>query len=370
MGGGGSERQLSGILLHLNREQFEPVLYTVYREGELLDEVPEDVPVFSFGDELMVPRFNYPGRLFRMQASHLAGVIREQKIDAVYSRTYLMTLVASAAVKRAPVPWMTVEVADPKRALEDNVTRFLRIKKWMLRRAYLRADLVLGNSEGVRRAIIEYHDLPENRIGTLYNYIDLERLDHLAEETVPLVPDRFHIVSAGRLQNQKGYIYLLQAAADLVNRRGRKELQAHILGQGPLENDLMTFIKENGLDGHVILEGYQPNACAWFRQCDLFCMPSLYEGMPNALLEAMACRVPVISTDCPSGPREILKDGEYGKLIPVADAKSLADAIEQGMEEADSWQERTAHVRQYVEEEFSPERRIGELEIMLKGILG
>ena len=136
MGGGGSERQLAGILRHLDREQFEPILYTVYRQGELLDEVPEDVPVFSFGDELKVPRFNYPGRLFRMQARHMAGVIRKQKIDALYSRTYLMTLVACAAVKRAPVPWMTVEVADPKRALEDNVTRFLQIKKWMLRISY------------------------------------------------------------------------------------------------------------------------------------------------------------------------------------------------------------------------------------------
>jgi glycosyltransferase involved in cell wall biosynthesis len=370
MGGGGSERQLAGILRHLNREQFEPILYTVYRQGELLDEVPKDVPVFSFGDELRVPRLNYPGRLFLMQARHLAGVIREQKIEAVYSRTYLMTLVACAAVKRAPVPWMTVEVADPKRALEDNVTRFLRIKKWMLRRAYLRADRVLGNSEGVRRAIIDYYGLPENRVGTLYNYLDFDRLDRLAEESITLAPNRFHIVSAGRLQNQKGYIYLLEAADELVNQRSRKELQVHILGQGPLEKEFQTFIHEKGLTDHVILEGYQSNVCAWFSQCDLFCMPSLYEGMPNALLEAMACRVPVISTDCPSGPREILKDGEYGKLIPTADSDALAEAIEQGMDDADTQRDRTPLIRQYVEDEFSPERRIGELESMLKNMLG
>jgi len=278
--------------------------------------------------------------------------------------------VAYAAVKQAPVPWMTVEVADPKRALEDNVTRFLRIKKWMLRRAYLHADRVLGNSEGVSQAIVDYYGLPENRDGTLYNYLDFERLDRLAEESITLAPDRFHIVSAGRLQNQKGYIYLLEAANELVNQRGRKEMQVHILGQGPLENEFQTFINEKGLTDHVILEGYQTNVCAWFSHCDLFCMPSLYEGMPNALLEAMACRVPVISTDCPSGPREILKDGEYGKLIPTANSQALADAIEQGMNDAETQQERTPMVRQYVENEFSPERRIGELESMLKNMLG
>lgn len=370
MGGGGSERQLAGILRHLNREQFEPILYTVYRQGELLDEIPEDVPVFSFGDEFKVPWFNYPGRLFRMQARHLAGVIREQKIEAVYSRTFLMTLVACAAVKRSPVPWMTVEVADPKHALEDNVIRFLRIKKWMLRRAYLHADLVFGNSEGVRRALIDYYGLPENKVGTLHNYLDFEWIDRLAEESIALAPDRFHIVSAGRLQNQKGYIYLLKAADELVNHRGRKELQMHILGQGPLENELRDFINEKGLTDHVVLEGYQPNSCAWFSHCDLFCMPSLYEGMPNALLEAMACGVPVISTDCPSGPREILKDGEYGKLIPTANSSALADAIWQGMDQADSWRERMPLVRKYLEEEFSPERQIGELERMVRGMLG
>ena len=369
MGGGGSERQLIGILRYLDRSSFCPMLYTTYRQGELLEEVPDDVPVFSFADRFEFPSWNYPGRLFRMQTRHLAEVIRSERIDTVYARTYLMAMVAFPAAKRTKTPWVTVEVADPKQALEDNTARFLRVKKWMLGRAYRHADRVIANSEGVRAGLLDYYGLPAESVTTVHNFLDIDRIERLRREPGPeLEPDRFHVVCAGRLQAQKGYHYLLQSADELVNRRGRGTLMLWILGQGPLEAELSQFAKSRGIEDQVRFEGFVPNPCSYLAKASLFCLPSLYEGMPNSLIEAMACRVPVLSTDCPSGPGEILEGGKLGRLVPMKDPGALADAIEDAMDNYADWQAIVPAARERIERDFSPESGIARLEEILREV--
>jgi len=98
------------------------------------------------------------------------------------------------------------------------------------------------------------------------------------------------------------------------------------------------------------------------RHAHLFCMSSLYEGMPNALIEAMACRVPVLSTDCPSGPRELLSEGEYGRLVTPADAHALADVLEDAMVNYDQWKSKTDAARSWVEQQFSFSTGISKVE--------
>jgi len=236
MGGGGSERQLIGILRHIDRAAFAPMLYLSRGDGELLAEVPDDVPVFSFTGAEARPRPNYPGRLHLMQVRHLADTVCSQGVEVLYSRTYLMATAAYAAARRARVPWVTVAVADPKLVFEDNTERFVRVKRWLLRRAYQNASRVLANSEGVRRGLISYYDLLPEQVITQYNFVDIERLDRLACSSGPeLESGRYHVVCAGRLQAQKGHGYLLEAIDELVNRNSRTELMIHILGQGPLE---------------------------------------------------------------------------------------------------------------------------------------
>src|SRR5262249_24281289 len=126
----------------------------------------------------------------------------------------------------------------------------------------------------------------------------------------------FEIVTAGRLHAQKGYIHLLEAIAELVHHRVRRQIHLRILGTGPLEAALKADIARLKLTGHVTLAGYIANPLPYYRQADLFCLSSLYEGMPNALVEAMLCQVPVLATDCLSGPGEILAGGRYGLLVP------------------------------------------------------
>src|SRR5207302_6873274 len=100
---------------------------------------------------------------------------------------------------------------------------------------------------------------------------------------------------------------------------------------------LQAFIDQHQLQLHVTLAGFRANPLVYFSRANLFCLSSLYEGMPNALVEALVCRVPVLATDCPSGPREVLCDGKYGRLVPPADARALADAIEDAIMHPGAW---------------------------------
>jgi glycosyltransferase involved in cell wall biosynthesis len=101
------------------------------------------------------------------------------------------------------------------------------------------------------------------------------------------------------------------------------------------------------------------------KRCDLFCLPSLYEGMPVALLEAMACGVPVVATDCPSGPREVLAGGEFGRLVPVADPVALAEAMKAVVRDPEEAARAVAAARRRVEDEYSVASGMPRLERLL-----
>ena len=366
LGGGGSERQVLTILHHLDRSRFEPYLYLIRRQGEWLDHVPDDVPVTAFDDRSHRPRGIWPGRIHHMQVEDMAGVIRELSIDVVYDRTYFMTLISAPATRRCGVPRISAIVSSPRQDLNDTAGRLMWVKRRLLKRAYRSAARVTANSEGLRQEAIAYYCPPPEQVVVAHNILDLERIGRLSREPAPpFAPTRFHIVTAGRLHPAKGQQYLLAAVEELVHRRRKEQVRLHILGGGELDAELREFVRSHRLGDFVEMAGFVPNPYPYFRAADLFCLPSLYEGLPNVLLEAMACEVPVLSTDCPSGPREILAGGQYGRLVPPADATALADAIEEALGRTDRRQEVVAAARAHVEQTYSPTAGMERLESLL-----
>jgi glycosyltransferase involved in cell wall biosynthesis len=287
----------------------------------------------------------------------------------VYDRTYHMTLITAGAVQRRPTPRISVIVTDPARDFQTNHERFAWMKRWLLKRAYQSADCVVAVSEGVRQAAIIHYGLSPEKTRTLYNFFDIERIDRLMAEPLPpedvRSSDRFEIVAAGRLHPQKGFVYLLEAIHDLVQNRGRSQIHLRILGVGSLEPVLAAYIDQHKLQPHVTLAGFKANPLPYYRQADLFCLSSLYEGMPNALVEAMLCRTPVLATDCPSGPAEILASGQFGRLVSPADSRALADAIDDALANLPAWRSITDTARTQVEQTFAPEKSMHELEELL-----
>jgi glycosyltransferase involved in cell wall biosynthesis len=375
MSGGGSQRQLLSILQRLDRRRFQPQLYVIAAEGALLSDVPTDVPVHVFERRRPQRLWLYPGQAHRARVADLASVLAEQHIDVLYDRTYHMTLIAAAATRRRPTPRISVVVTDPKRDFETNRERFRFAKRLLLKRAYQTADRVAAVSEGVRKAAVDHYDLAPSKTLTLYNFFNIERIDSLATQPLPATETRregewFEIVAAGRLHPQKGFSYLLEAIAELVHHRIRRQIQLRILGTGPLEAALKECISRLKLSAHVTLGGYVANPLPYYHQADLFCLSSLYEGMPNALVEAMLCQVPVLATDCPSGPGEILEGGRYGRLVAPADSRALADAIDDAVLNPQKWRKKVQPARLRIERTFSAEEGILRLEDLLMRIAG
>jgi glycosyltransferase involved in cell wall biosynthesis len=137
------------------------------------------------------------------------------------------------------------------------------------------------------------------------------------------------VVAAGTLTPRKGFADLIRAMGDLSRRRRARLV---ILGEGPLRTELQTLIVELGLSDVVRLEGNVENPLKFFANADVFVLSSYVEGLPNVLVEAMTCGCTPVSTNCPTGPREVLQDGKVGYLVPVSDPPALATGIERALD--------------------------------------
>jgi len=138
------------------------------------------------------------------------------------------------------------------------------------------------------------------------------------------------VLAVGRLTAQKDYPTLLRAFAKV---RSRRNCRLIILGEGELRDSLEALTSQLGIADSVQLPGFADNPFAWMSKASLFVLSSAWEGLPNVLIQAMACGTPVVSTDCPSGPAEILENGKWGRLVPVGDEVALAEAMDRALED-------------------------------------
>ncbi len=190
------------------------------------------------------------------------------------------------------------------------------------------ADKVVGVSRGVAEDIRRIARLPERKVTWIYNPTATPESLARAEAAVddPWLDSARSpiIVNVGRLEPQKDQDSLLRAFARLPEAQRGSLL---ILGQGSLQGDLERLSRELGIDRQVRFAGYIDNPLPYMRRADLYVMSSLYEGFPNVLVEALLCGLPIVSTDCPSGPDEILGADEFGTLVPRSDPEAMAEAI-------------------------------------------
>jgi glycosyltransferase involved in cell wall biosynthesis len=194
---------------------------------------------------------------------------------------------------------------------------------------YRWVDQIIAVSEGVAADVRRISRLPAERVRVVRNPVITPRLQAQAAETVdhPWLQhdtDIPVIVGAGRFTRQKDFDTLIRAFARLRQQRPCRLL---ILGEGKLRPTLEALVTELGLEDDVALPGFATNPYAVMARAQLFVLSSRWEGSPNVLTEAMALGVPVVSTDCPSGPQELLQHGQYGKLVAMGDVEGLAQAM-------------------------------------------
>ncbi len=376
MHAGGAERQVVEMLRHLNRERFEPFLYLAHRDGVLLADVPSDVPIEAFWGGtrphslgLKLLTVCRGGMFARMW--HLSQFLRRLRPAVVYDRTYLSTLDTAGACWWQGIPRVSAAVADPRVQFEMYAKRLRSLRRRYARWAYHTAAKVLANSAGLRQQLIDYWQLPPEQVVIQPNGLDFDRIEQrMQEQSIQRVDGTTRILTVGRIDEDKGHIDLLTALEDLVHRRGHAELRWQILGIGPRMETLRQEIATKKLTEHVELLGTMGNPFPYYAAADLFVLPSRSEGLPNVLLEAMACRLPVISTDCPSGPREILDGGRYGGLVPVRDSTAIATAIEDFLEHRDEWRQTAIAGQASMRERFDIRRVVTQLEPILYAAAG
>jgi glycosyltransferase involved in cell wall biosynthesis len=204
---------------------------------------------------------------------------------------------------------------------------------WLARLLYPGADRIVAVSRGVAVDLAKVLRLPEERIEVIYNPIALDTLCAKAamhcehpwlQEGEPPV-----LLSVGRLNAQKDYPTLFRAVAEL---RQTRDLRLIVLGEGPERAALEQLADDIGISDILAMPGFVDNPFAYMRQAHLFVLSSRWEGFGLVIVEALACGCPVLSTDCPSGPGEILEGGKYGRLTPVGDASQMAQAIEASLD--------------------------------------
>jgi glycosyltransferase involved in cell wall biosynthesis len=318
---GGAQRITLTLLHNLDREKYRPVLVTRRSGGEWMSSVPGDVPVYSLDVRVRSAWYRF-GKL-----------LRELDPDIVLSMSSTGNLTASAAhlVSRLRTPLVVAEHNTFSEVWRRKKLRFLMMKT-IKSALYRNATRVLAVSQGVAEDLVRTIGVPRDRLEVIYNPIVEEELDSLAEEAVdhPWFDEGVPvIVAAGRLVEQKDYPMLLEAFRIV---RARTPARLMILGDGELKGSLRRRAQELGVDADVAFLGFVENPYRYMKRCAVFVLSSRFEGFGNVIVEAMACSAPVVSTDCPSGPGEIISDGEDGFLVPVGDAGAMARVLQELLE--------------------------------------
>ncbi|MFO1040116.1 MAG: glycosyltransferase [Geminicoccaceae bacterium] len=358
LSGGGVERSMLTLAGGFRRRGHTVDLILARRAGPLESEVPANMRVLvlpenaDLGVRLAIARADPGGigvlarplllarrkRLGRMPARlpSLVAYLRRERPDVLLAAKLRPNLAAVWARRLARVPTRVVltERTSPSEhfPMGRNKGRNQDVRH-LMHRTYPQADAIVTVSRDLADDLARFADLPRASIQPIYNPVVDSRLEEAARET----PDHPWlaegeppvILAVGRIEPRKGFTTLLRAFAQV---RERRPVRLVILGgmkneAGGHEQALLDLARQFGIEADLSLPGFRLNPFAYMARAAVFVLPSEYEGLPGVLIQALACGCPVVSTDCPTGPREILEGGRYGPLVPVGDHRAMADAI-------------------------------------------
>jgi glycosyltransferase involved in cell wall biosynthesis len=321
--GGGAQRDIILLCNALAAKGVSVTMLALHPDGPLRSLLDPAIRVTAI-----------PGRQLRYAIPGLRRVIRTLEPAVIVSSEAGLNLCALIAVRSMPRRYrpklVLREVGSPSIALRRDPYRSNRIAYRILRRLYRGADRIVTLTQGACRDLAQNFSVPEAMISVM----------NTNAVVAPAVVDRLRrwdgetgresdlIVCVGRLSPEKDHRTLLRAMTLLpADRRYRLA----IVGEGSERAALEALVREHGLTERIIFTGQVPDPFVWMMRARLAICSSVYEGLCNAIIEALACGTPVVSTDCPYGPREILQGGRFGTLTPVGDAAAMANAIREAM---------------------------------------
>lgn len=311
---GGAERIIVNILNNYSRNKYNMVLVIADGEySEYIETINSDVKIIFLEAENT-----------REIIDGLVMTVNREKPDLIYTQinynniTFLLAKLLGKI--RTPV---IVEEADT-RILTSESSRKNKIATRLLYKFW--ASKVILLTRTMAEILNKDFKIPEDKLVVIHNPIEIDEIYKLRDEPIEdnEKSAKKTIIAVGRLDEVKDYVTLLKAIQIVSDEI---EVQLQILGTGILGNELKILSKILGIEDRVQFLGFQDNPYKHVRNSDVFVLTSRREGLPNVIIEAMASGTPVISTDCMTGPREIIGDNEYGILVPVGDHEKLAEEI-------------------------------------------
>lgn len=322
---GGAERVTVNLVNELSRRGYDVDVLLSRTDGGLVSSVEDDVSIVN-----ICSRFSTPWPELYV-TRHLRDYLNRNKPDTLVSALALSNVIASSATKlsNSTVDLILTVHAPPG---QQSQVKY-RISHFVGQYTYRFADEIVAVSHGVRDDLLSEMGISKENIRVIYNPIVDDELTRLSQEevghewfndTVPV------IISVGSLRRHKGQQTLLDAVHRLSLER---EVRLVLIGDGSYRNHLERMVDDMGIDSIVDFLGEENNPYKYMASSSVLASSSRYEGFGNVLVEALACGCPVVSTDCPYGPSEILENGKYGRLVPVSDADSMAEALDSTLDE-------------------------------------
>jgi glycosyltransferase involved in cell wall biosynthesis len=330
LNGGGAEKVVINIVRNWSATDVAPVILLSRRRGRYVRHVPEHVPVVTLDVSLRARDIIRFGRRVRDE-------LAEFNVRTVVSS---MTAMNRMILRARLFHYLTcrvvvVEQTNLSVRLQRERLRWLRAQE--LKLLYATADNMIGASHGLAEDVASTLSLPRDRMECVHNPIDVEQVHQLAyaDNSEPLAQDvealkRPIICAAGRLTPQKGFDDLIRAFARLA-----PELRGTliILGEGDRQRQLRELADSLGIGSCVYLAGFSDNPWWYIARSQALALSSRWEGFGNVVVEAMACNTPVVATDCPHGPGEIVRHGVDGLLVTPGDVPGLTEALSRLLED-------------------------------------
>jgi glycosyltransferase involved in cell wall biosynthesis len=332
LSGGGAQRRSLLLARGFVERGCTVDVVVVRSEGPFRAAVPAGARLFvleSYVAHLPVIR-NFKGLWVMSSLFALARYLAVERPHVLLSTSIPANLAAlwGRALSHTRIPIVITANLNLTKATAKWGAFIAKLLHWLISRAYNSAQAVIAISRGVAEDLMTVTGIAEERVFQIYNPLDLELVARLSRETVHhpwLSTDAPPVVLAvGKLKLQKDYPTLVRAFARV---QANRKMHLVILGEGEERARIERLTKELGIENDVYMPGFVENPFAWMVRASVFVLASAWEGFSNVLLEALACGCTVVSTDCPSGPREILADGKFGYLVPVGNDAALADAI-------------------------------------------
>lgn len=320
--GGGAERVTLNLIEGLQALGCEVHLVVFAVKGELVGAVPPDVKLVDLGSgRALTSPLPLARYLKRERPDVLVGVEGHANLPALLARRL-------AGVSTRLVLTEHIALTETPSGIKDRAYRALA------RMFYPHAEATVAVSEGVAASFAAGTGLPTESVNVIYNPVLTEQYWRAIERTPEhpwFAPGELPVImGVGRLVAQKDFPNLIRAFAEV---RSRVDARLMILGEGPDRAKLEQLVTELELGEWVSLPGFVKDPVSLMARAATFALSSVREGLPTVLIEALATGVPVVSTDCESGPREILRGGELGRLVPVGDSAALAEAITAALSE-------------------------------------